>query len=193
MARLLAPLLVVFAFVSACGGSTSAGPGPASTPASTPSATSTEPATTRTGRSEGEKRAKKAKPLPGLPGYTAGFLSWPKLNRKPIPPRDADAHLGTKNVFVSRPARADRRFPNGTLVVKEAVRPGKDFVGLVAVMRKVRGFDPDHRDWMFVEYTRESASAPFTETASGRVCWSCHMGAADSDYVWTVHLGLANE
>jgi hypothetical protein len=75
--------------------------------------------------------------------------------------------------------------------VKEAVRPGKDFIGLIAIMRKERGFDPAHNDWRFVEYTRDSARARFTETASESVCWSCHMGAQQTDYVWIYSLGLA--
>jgi hypothetical protein len=77
-------------------------------------------------------------------------------------------------------------FPNGSIVVKEAVRPGADFVGLIAIMRKRAGADPEHHDWIFVEYTRESAGARFTETASGTVCWSCHIGAEASDYVFTL-------
>jgi hypothetical protein len=62
-------------------------------------------------------------------------------------------------------------------VVKEAVRPGADFIGLIAVMRKRRGADPEHNDWVFVEFTREAESARFGEIGSGSVCWSCHVGA----------------
>jgi hypothetical protein len=134
----------------------------------------------------------KPKALPGLPDFTAEYDSWTRLNRKPIPPRESgDAHLGTKNVFASRKPRTSVRFPVGTIVVKEAIRPGKDFVGLIAIMRKERGLDPAHNDWQFVEYTRERAGERFTETASDAVCWSCHMGAQQTDYVWIYTLGLA--
>jgi hypothetical protein len=52
-------------------------------------------------------------------------------------------------------------------------------------MRKQRGADPEHNDWVFVEYTREAAGATFGEQAAGAVCWSCHVGARDLDYVFT--------
>jgi hypothetical protein len=58
-------------------------------------------------------------------------------------------------------------------------------------MRKERGLDPDHNDWRFVEYTRESAGASFSKTASDSVCWRCHLGAQQTDYVWIYSLGLA--
>ena len=49
-----------------------------------------------------------ASPLPGLPGYTAGYTSWTKLNSKPIPRRAVDAHSSIKNVYVSKLPRAGR-------------------------------------------------------------------------------------
>jgi Cytochrome P460 len=132
------------------------------------------------------------KPLSGLPAFTAGYDSWLKLNRKPIPPRHSgDAHSGTKNVCASKKRRPSGSFPTGTILVKEAVRPGKDFIGLIAIMRKERGLDQDHNDWRFVEYTRDSAGEQFSATASGAVCWGCHMGAQQTDYVWIYTLGLA--
>ena len=113
-----------------------------------------------------------------------------KLNDEPIPPRDADPHNGTKNVYASKDRRPSGRFPYGTIVVKDASRPGTDFIGLIAIMRKERGADPARNDWVFVEYTREAADDKFAETASGAVCRSCHMGAASADYVWIEKLGL---
>jgi hypothetical protein len=88
-------------------------------------------------------------------------------------------------VFASNERLANSRFPVGTIVVKEATRPGADFIGLIAIMRKQRGADPEHNDWVFVEYTREAANAAFGEQAAGAVCWSCHVGARDLDYVFT--------
>lgn len=132
------------------------------------------------------------KPFSGLPAFTAGYDSWTKLNRRPIPPRESgDAHLGRKIVFASKKPRASGSFPNGTILVKEAVRPGKDFIGLIAIMRKERGLDPAHNDWRFVEYTREQDGERFAETARDAVCWSCHVGAEQTDYVWIYSLGLA--
>jgi hypothetical protein len=126
--------------------------------------------------------------LPGLPPYTAGYERWTRINPEPIPPNpDGDPHLGTKDVYVSQ--EADRSggsivYPDGTIVVKDARRPDADFLGLVAIMRKETGSDPEHGDWVFVEYTRDSPDAAFTETASDAVCWSCHVGAEETDWVW---------
>jgi len=128
----------------------------------------------------------KPKAPPGVPGFVAGYRGWVKLNETPIPPRESDPHNGTKNVYASRRPAADGVFRNGSIVVKEAVRPGADFIGLIAIMRKRAGADPAHNDWVFVEYTRESAGARFIEIASGTVCWSCHVGAEDTDYVFTL-------
>jgi cytochrome P460 len=176
---------LLVALAASCGGSGE----PEAEPAASTPPTTTEPAPEPT-TSETEpalpQPEPEAAPLPGLPEFTAGYTEWFKLNDDPIPPRESgDAHLGTKNVYTSIKAPASGPFRNGTIVVKEASRPGKDFIGLIATMRKNRGADPAHNDWVFVEWTREGADAPFTETASGAVCWSCHMGAADKDYVFT--------
>jgi Cytochrome P460 len=172
--------------VAACGGESESAPEP---PTASEPVTSTEPAPPTT---ETTTRSKpKPKPLPGLPRYTAGYEDWVKLTRKPIPPRaSGDAHLGTKKVYSSKPPRGKADFPDGTIIVKEAVRPGKDFLGLIAVMRKEQGADPAHNDWRFVEFTRDDRRDRFSETASGAICWTCHMGAAKTDYVWIYTLGL---
>jgi hypothetical protein len=179
--RLLAVLLALTALeVTGCGAGDEPPPEPASAPPATVTATAPpEPVTT-------EPPAPEAKAPPGAPKFIAGYKDWPKLNDQPIGPRDSDPHLGTKNVYASEAQQANGRFPNGTIIVKEATRPGKDFIGLLATMRKQRGADPEHNDWVFVEYTREAGNEAFSELARGTVCWSCHVGAAESDYVFTV-------
>ena len=131
-------------------------------------------------------------PLPGLPDDVAGYENWLKLNAKPIPPRPADPHNGTKNVYVNQErvviaADGEQNFPypDGCILVKESTRPGKDFIGLIAIMRKKKGNDPAHNDWTWVEYTRNSANDAFREIARDAVCWGCHSGAINTDYVYT--------
>lgn len=131
--------------------------------------------------------------LPGIPADLAGYETWTRLNAAPIPPRERDPHSGTKNVYASVPPGSDGAFPDGAVVVKDANRPGRDHLGLVAVMRKIAGVDPAHGDWEFVEYARESADAAFTVLARDAVCWGCHSGAADSDWVWTLELVRADD
>ena len=171
--------------VAACGG----GSDPAAEPTSPAEAATTAPeATTEPERETGETTTEAAVPPkrpPGVPGYVAGYRDWVRLNDEPIPPRAADPHNGTKNVYASQDRRPNGLFPYGTIVVKDASRPGTDFIGLIAVMRKERGADPAHNDWVFVEYTRDARADRFGLQARGSVCWSCHMGASDSDYVFT--------
>ena len=183
----LAGLALLLLALAACGGDGDAVPVPEPKPATTAAETAGEP-TTATEEAPPPPAPPPTPPapqaLPGLPQWTAGYREWLKLNANPIPPRDADPHLGTKNVFASRGKLRDL-YPPGTVIVKEARRPGADFVGLVAGMRKVSGSNPDHNDWQFVEWTRESRDAPFTELARGGVCEACHSGVAGQDYVFT--------
>lgn len=193
MRRLLVPAAVL-ALATACGGSSEPDSAPAASPETTTGAgatTTTEEATseeTTTAETETEAAtpAPKPKAPPGIPRFAAGYRGWARLNAQPIPPRDADPHSGTKNVFASKPVRRNGRFPDGTVVVKEAARPGADFIGLIAIMRKERGADQAHDDWVFVEYTREAANARFELQAEGAVCYGCHVGAQASDYVFTL-------
>jgi len=131
--------------------------------------------------------------LPGLPADVAGYTQWLKLNTEPIPlVAGGDPHNGTKNVYVNKTrediaSNGEQQFPypDGSIVIKEAYRPGKDYVGLIAIMRKKAGVDPDHNDWEFIEYTRNAADTDFGVIAEGRICWGCHARVEDIDYVFT--------
>lgn len=131
--------------------------------------------------------------LPGLPDYTAGYDQWLKLNIEPIPPvAGGDPHNGTKNVYVNQERETIAPdgeqlfpYPDGSIVVKEATRPNKDYIGLIAIMIKKAGSDPDHNDWEFIEYTRNSQDDDFTILARDRVCWGCHARVENIDYVFT--------
>lgn len=180
----LALLLAVVGLTASCGSSGDEAP-PAADTSSTTTAVEPEPTTTQAEPEEEPVETEAGGPaLPGLPSFTAGYATWDEL-AKGLPPRDGDPHLGTKNVFSTNRPSGDS-FPAGTIIVKEAIRPGKNFVGLIATMRKVDGADLDHNDWVFVEYTRESGGEPFSEVASDAVCWSCHMGAEKTDYVFVL-------
>lgn len=184
----IAVLVAVLLALAACGGEAEPPPPPAAAPepeTTTAPATTSDEATTEEATTEAAPQPPKPPAPPGVPSFVAGYRGWTKLNEAPIPPRDSDPHFGTKDVFASNERLGNGRFPVGTVVVKEATRPGADFIGLIAIMRKQRGADPEHNDWVFVEYTREAAGARFGEQAAGAVCWSCHLGARESDYVFT--------
>ncbi|MGH3105520.1 MAG: cytochrome P460 family protein [Gaiellaceae bacterium] len=134
---------------------------------------------------QGGSEESQARALPGLPSYTAGYKGWFKLNRSPIPPRrTGDAHLGVKNVYASKRIRG-ARYPYGTVIVKEIARPGSGFVGVVAVMRKVKGASPRNNDWEMIEYVRGSTRSRFGVLARGAVCYACHGGVRGRDFVFT--------
>jgi hypothetical protein len=65
------------------------------------------------------------------------------------------------------------------------MRPGKDFIGLVAVMWKEAGRDPDAGDWRFEEFLRGAPDAEFRLAFEGGICTGCHAGAAATDFVFT--------
>ena len=131
--------------------------------------------------------------LPGLPDDVAGYDKWLKINAEPIPPVPGrDPHNGTKNVYVNQSrgtiapdGEQQFPYPDGSIVVKEAYRPNKDYVGLIAIMRKIAGSNPDHNDWEFIEYTRSKPDDDFKVIASGGLCSNCHVQAEDIDYVFT--------
>ena len=115
----------------------------------------------------------------GLPAYTNGYQTWPKINKKPIRNEDPrSGHAGTKNVYASK-KKVGSKYPNGTVVVKTIVEAGTKYVGKVAVMRKVKG------RWQYVEYTRDDPKSRYTVLARGQLCQSCHVQAKANDYVFT--------
>lgn len=138
--------------------------------------------------------------LPGLPAYTAGFQRWLRLNAEPIPPDSADsqiagfdAHRSTKQVYVNRtraqitgPGGAQRLpYPDGTILLKTGTTG--DTITLIAVMRKIAGSDPEHGDWQFIEWKRDSAGESFATDASlqDATCWGCHGLVEEDDWVFT--------
>ena len=112
----------------------------------------------------------------GLPAYTDGYAKWRKLNKRPL--TAPGAHTGVKNVYASRPRGANRRYPNGTVIVKSIAAQGaRGLARQVAVMRKVAG------RWRWVEY--ELDEGRYGVLASGSLCSSCHMQARTNDWVFT--------
>ncbi|MBI3590582.1 MAG: cytochrome P460 family protein [Candidatus Melainabacteria bacterium] len=131
----------------------------------------------------------------GLPSDISGYKKWTRLNKKVIGPRDADPHFGFKREYVNRLKSeiADLNmnlifpFPEGTIIVKEVrktIKP-KSKITLISIMRKQAGNETTG-SWDFIEYTRSSSDNSFIPINFPKEsCYSCHMGAADSDSVWT--------
>ncbi len=118
----------------------------------------------------------------GIPAYVDGYAKWPKLNAKPIRGGSA-AHQGTKNVYANK-RKVGARYPLGAIVVKTATPPGKQWLSLVATMRKIRG--STNGGWRWEEFTRTSRTARFRKIAFPESsCAACHLQAKANDYVFT--------
>ena len=118
----------------------------------------------------------------GIPAYVNGYATWPKLNAKPIR-GGSPAHSGTKNVYVSK-RKTGARYPVGAIVVKTATPAGKQWLSLIATMRKIKG--TANGGWRWEEFTRSSPTARFAKVGfpeSG--CAACHAQAKSNDYVVT--------
>jgi hypothetical protein len=116
----------------------------------------------------------------GLPAYTNGYTSWPRLKRIAI--KGPNAHVRVKAVYASR-RKAGRAYPVGTVIVKDVVAPGASYVSQVAVMRKVASASGTG-GWQFVEYSRPSRAARYTVLARGALCSDCHVLAKRNDWVF---------
>ena len=130
----------------------------------------------------------------GLPSDITSYKKWTRLNKKIIPPREADPHFGFKRVYVNRLkselADSSRNliFPykEGTIVLKEVRKTPKpnSKIVLISIMRKQAGNELTG-GWDFVEYSRSSDGSFQPINFPKESCFSCHRGAADSDGVWT--------
>ena len=131
----------------------------------------------------------------GLPEDINGYKKWTRLNKKVIGPRQADPHHGFKREYVNRlknefvNSQGNLIFPykEGTIVVKEVratAKPNSKIV-LISIMRKQSGNETTG-GWDFIEYSRSSSDNSFVPINFPKdSCYACHMGASDSDSVWT--------
>ena len=72
-----------------------------------------------------------------------------------------------------------RPFPDGTLIVKDAVRDGESFPWLVAIARKQAGA------WRWDEYTRNFEDEELRHGLAGQsICTGCHVKAAALDMIF---------
>lgn len=133
--------------------------------------------------------------LSGLPEEIKDYKNWLKMNKNPIPPDTSAPHTpsnGIKNVFVNQTKvillKSEQQlfpYPDKTIIVKEALNKDKNYVELIAIMKKIKGKDSEHNDWEFTEYNRSSADEDFKLAFKDGICWNCHSGAKEKDYSFT--------
>lgn len=115
----------------------------------------------------------------GLPSYTNGYASWPRINKKPFTSTGplSSAHAGVKNVYASK-RKAGGRYPNGTVIVKTIQKVAGGKPEQVAVMRKSSG------RWRYDEYELSGTRYARLDF-SQQLCQGCHARARATDYVFT--------
>ena len=91
------------------------------------------------------------------------------------------------NLYISAGAataitRADRRFPVETVIVKEKLSSEGTVTAVGGMIKRARGFDPEHGDW---EYFYADKSGGFSKGLLAN-CVQCHAKANSSDHVYTV-------
>ena len=107
-----------------------------------------------------------------------GYKRWLKMNREPIEGRThgrTDIYVNQTLEKIAPDGELIYPFLDGTVIVKEVLKSG-----LIAIMRKVEGVDPDHNDWQWIEYG--SSGSVLGKDSS---CWGCHGDAKSTDYVFT--------
>ena len=136
-----------------------------------------EPEVKKTAAKESEKEADMPSGLPTL-AEVEGYKQWLKMNREPIEGRThgrTDIYVNQTREKIASDGELTYPFPDGTVIVKEVLESG-----LIAIMRKVEGIDPDHNDWQWIEYGSSGSVL-----GKDNSCWGCHSGAKSKDYVFT--------
>ena len=161
--------------------------------AATPEPTTTAPPSPTTAPRSTPRPAPRATVTPDLRGVSAadarrirGYLDWTVLRGRPTGDLAAlgSAHRGgVKRIVVDQPAariapggRQRFPYPVGTTIVKTA---GPAAVPeLIAIMVKVARDGATDGGWDYLEYLRNSPSAPLALLGGGEgVCTGCHFSA----------------
>ncbi len=110
-----------------------------------------------------------------IPGKPAGFY-------KGTEPHGAVLRTFVNNIAYDAIQSQAGRYPDGSIIVKENYAPDGKKLGAITVMKKVKGYDPDHGDWFWAKYTPDGGVA-----AAGKVqsCIACHSRASGQDYVFS--------
>lgn len=127
---------------------------------------------------------------PGLPEAIDGYWSWTRLNIDRVFDNPSGAHPQPKDIYISLAGSdllsADGTmrlpFPDGTRIVKERGDPEALRVDRVYLMEKVDGA------WNYSFYDLQ-ADGGFSgqQLGSDNFCSGCHLGAADTDFVFTTY------
>lgn len=124
-----------------------------------------------------------------------GYESWSQVSPWDGVQPSESVHGDYVQIWFNGTATADfgGTIGDGGISVKKAygAADGSDPVGVITVMYKVDGYDPDNGDWFYARYTDDGVA----EVTGGAEtpCAACHVGAAADDYLFTVNTAPVSE
>ena len=76
-------------------------------------------------------------------------------------------------------------YPEGAIIAKENYSADGQKLGAITVMKKIKGYDPEHGDWFWAKYGPDGKVL-----AAGKVagCIACHTGAEEQDWVFSAKI-----
>ncbi len=113
-----------------------------------------------------------------IPGKPPGFY-------KGTEPHGAVLRTFVNNIAYDAIQAKAGGYPDGAVIVKENYAPDGKKLGAITVMKKVKGYDPEHGDWFWAKYGPDGRVQ-----ASGKVasCIACHGRAKAQDYVFSTSI-----
>ena len=117
----------------------------------------------------------------------SSFKDWKRL---PEIPKTHGAYVPDtpeQKTYANKQALESTKLPlnNGAMVAKYNLSPANE-IKAIAIMYKVKGYNPSAGDWFWVEYDPEGKVLKEGKDAS---CIKCHSRATDNDYLLAHDLG----
>jgi hypothetical protein len=101
------------------------------------------------------------------------------------------------NAEAEKALKADLKaaLPVGSTIVKEKFSDTKGALLLAygAMIKREKGYDPEHGDWEYVYADLVAGAKPKIERGKIASCIRCHSIAKDRDYLYRKHLGAAEK
>lgn len=129
-----------------------------------------------------------------LPDYIKDYKKWTRINKNVLQPTASSFHPYFNNVYINKTkdelldsnGNLISPLPVGAIVVKEGRTKAKknSRVSAIAIMRKTASGNESTSNWDFIEFTRKSSKSFSQLQYPKESCFSCHQGAASSDYIF---------
>lgn len=115
-------------------------------------------------------------------------LSWHYIPGKPMGfYQGSEPHGALLRTFVNDIAfdaiRAKAgEYPVGSVIVKDNHMPNGKLDGITVMVKRSKGYDPEHGDWFWVKYT---PTGKVEMAGKVQMCAACHAQVRNQDYVFS--------